>query len=308
MFRRLRLWNGAGPVIATTPSRPRPPLPTITYDKGLPSLPDDIICEIFSLLDTGALKSCSLTGKVMSCSAKPFLHRTLHLTHRDQPEVPKGPYTLCRRGEFRGLSALGERDLLQHVRYILITLPRNPLFPRDLQPYTQQLRTLANLTSLKTRWLDIPSFISRMEEFFGGFLESLQSLDLEFPRGDDNQILYFVCQFQNLRDLRINGVQPYAHSMRNGGPHFDIRTSPPLSGTLDLQLNTGGDKGAQLVLSSLLTLPSGLKFRSLKLSGCTGKDPQLLIDACAPALECMDFAGQWYSRSFLRRQKYLWLM
>ena len=54
----------------------------ITYDKGSPSLPGDIIYEIFSLLDMDTLKSCSLTGKALSYSAKPFLHRTLHLTAR----------------------------------------------------------------------------------------------------------------------------------------------------------------------------------------------------------------------------------
>ena len=304
IFRQLRLWNDAGPTIVPPKVKQLPSLPAITYDKGLPGLPDDIICEIFSLLDTQGLKSCSLTGKALSCSAKPFLHRTLQLTHRDRSFVPKEPSLTGGWGEFRGLSILGERELLQHVHHISISLPRNPLFPHDLQPHIQHFRTLKNLQSLKTRWLDIPSFISRMEEFFGAFSESLQSLDLEFPRGDHKQILYFVCQFPNLRDLRIKGVQDHTHAVRNGGPHFDIETSPPLSGTLDLQLNTENDKGAQFVFSSILTLPSGLKFRNLKLSGCTGNKPQLLVDACAPALECMDFTGHWFSRSFLHRQEH----
>ena len=154
-----------------------------------------------------------------------------------------------------------------------------------------------------TRWLDTPSFIARMEEYFGAFLGSLESMELEFPRGDHKQILYFVCQFPNLRDLRIKGIQHYTHSLRNGGPHFDIETSPPLNGTLDLELNTGTDRGAQLLLNNLLTLPSGLKFRTIKLSGFTGYDPQLLVDACAPTLERMDFAGRWFGRPFLRRRE-----
>jgi len=284
MFRRLWLWSEGRPV--TAPPRP-PPLPMITYDKGLPSLPGDVIHEIFSLLDLESLKSCSLTGQAVSHSAKPFLHQKLHLTPRDRPGLPREPNTPGNWNEFRGLPVLGQRDLLQYTRHLSIFLGRNPLFPYDLQPHTQWLRTLPNLRSIKTRWLDIPSFIPKMEEYFGAFLESLQSLELEYPRGDQKQILYFACQFPNLRNLRIKGTQDHIHSMRNGGPHFDINTIPPLDGILDLELNTGSDKGAHLVLNELITLP--LKFRTLKLLGCSGTNSQLLVDTCAPSLECMNF-------------------
>ena len=294
MFSRLRLWSDSGP--ATRPPRPSPPLPEITYDKGLPSLPDDVIYEIFNLLDTEALKSCSLAGKAVSPSAKPFLHRTLHLTPREQPGVPKEPNTPGNWNEFKGLPALGERGLLQHTRHISIFLGRNPLFPHDLQPHTQHLRTLTNLRSLKTRWLDIPSFIPKMGEYFGAFLWSLRSLELEYPRGDHEQILYFICQFPNLQDLRIKGTQDHIHSIRNGGPHFTIKSSPPLNGTLDLELNMSGDKAALLVLTNLVTVPSGLKFRTLKLSGCAGSSSQLLLDTCAISLECVHYT--WMGGSF----------
>ena len=282
-------------------SRPPPPLPAITYDKGLPSLPDDVIYEIFSLLDTEALKSCSLAGKAVSRSAKPFLHRTLCLTPRDRPGVPKEPNTPGNWNEFKGLPALGERGLLQHTRHISIFLSRNPLFPHDLQPHTQHLRTLTSLRSLKTRWLDIPSFIPKMGEYFGAFLWSLQSLELEYPRGDHKQILYFICQFPNLQDLKIKGTQDYIHSMRNGGPHFTIKSSPPLNGTLDLELNMNDDKAALLFLTNLITLPSSLKFRTLKLWGCTGSSSQLLLDACATSLECVHYT--WLGGSFPHKRE-----
>ena len=299
MFRLLGLWDDVGSTITPSQPQPQPPLPMMTYDQGLLSLPDDIICEILGLLDKEALKSCSLTGKAISCSAKPILHRTLYLTP-GRPGVRKKSNAPGQQSEFKGLPILGERGLLQYTRHISISLPCNPLFPQDLRPHIQYLHTITNLRSLRTRWLDIPSFLLQMGEYFGTFLESLQSLELEFPRGDHNQILYFVSQFPNLRDLRIEGVQDYTHAMRNGGPHFDITASPPLNGTLDLQLNTWNDRGAQLVFYHLLTLPSGLKFRTLKLSGCTDHKPQLLVDACASTLECMDFTGQWYSKSFLQ--------
>jgi len=299
MLRRLGSWGNPAPVIK--PSRPRPPLPMITYDKGLPGLPDDVIYEIFSLLDTEALKSCSLSGKVVSRSAKPFLHRTLHLTPRVQYGFPRIPNTPGYWNEFKGLQVLGERGLLQHTRHISIFLSRNPLFPHDLQPHIRYLRTFTNLKSLKTRWLDIPSFVPRMEEYFGAFMESLESLELEFPRGDHKQILYFVCRFSNLRNLKINGLQDHIHSMRNGGPHFDIKASPPLNGTLDLELNVGSDKGVLLILNNLVALPSGLKFRTLKLLGSIGNNSQLLVDACAPNLECMNFTWHWMGKSFLRQ-------
>ena len=287
------------------PPLPSPsPRPMITYDKGLPSLPDDILCEIFGLLDMEALKSCSLTSKALSCSVKPFIHRTLYLIPRSKVSMRlKHP---APRNEFKGLPVLSERGLLQHTHHISISLPRDSLFVHDLAPHIHQLRTITNLRSLKARWLNTPSFIPRMEECFGTFLGSLQSLELEYPRGDHKDVLYFACQFPNLRDLKVNGLQDYFHSMRTDGPRFEIKTSPPLDGTLDLQMNMNPGskwrdlKGPQLFFSNLLTLPSGLKFRTLKLSRCTGDNLQPLIDACAPTLECMELTSGEFGMSFLQ--------
>jgi len=283
---------------------PPPPRPMATHDKGLPGLPDDIICEIFGLLDTGALESCSLACKALSYSAKPFIHRTLYLTQRSG--APTGPNVPASRNELKGLPVLGERGLLQHTRHLSIFLhDSDPLFAHNLQPYIQHLRTLTSVRSLGIGWLDTPSFFQKEKEFFGAFFGSLQSLELVSPRGYHKRILYFICQFPNIRDLGINGVQGYTGFAYNGDPHFDIKTSPPLDGTLDLQLKTGlqtawGDSmGAQFMLTNLPTLPSGLKFRTLKLSGCGGDKPQLLVDACARTLECMEFTGKWFGASFL---------
>ena len=287
MFRRLRLWSEARPVTAPS-SRPLPPQPMITHDKGLPSLPDDVIHKIFSLLDVETLKSCSLTGRALSCSVKPFLHRTLHLTPRDRPREPNTPGNW---NEFKGLPVLGQRNLLQHTRHLSVFLGRNPLFPHDLKPHIRYFHALTDLRSLKTRWLDVTSFIPRMEEYFGSFLESLQSLELECPRGDHKQILYFVCQFTNLRDLKIKGTQDHSHSRRNGGPHFDIETMPPFNGTLDLELNMGSDMGAHLILNELTTLP--LNFWALKLSGCSITNSQLLVNACALSIEYVNLTWHW---------------
>jgi len=270
----------------------------ITYDKGLPSLPDEIISEIFNLLDLEALKSCSLTGRVLSRSAKPFLHRTLCLTYRSRdPTKPRAPGIW---NELEGLPTLGERGLLQHTRHISIVLPKD--FARGLDTHIQHLHTLTNLRSLKVHWLDTPSFIPKMGVHFKAFLGSLESLELVFPTGDHKQILYFVCQFRNLRDLKINSARPYPNSVHNSGPHFHIEASPPLDGTLDLQWGVGPESdpmGPQPFFSDLVALPSGLKFRSLKLSGYTSDNLQLLVDACAPTLECMKFTGTWSGALFL---------
>jgi hypothetical protein len=301
VFRLLRLRGDTEPVI--TPSKPLPPLPMATYDKGLPSLPDDVIYDIFGLLDAESLKSCSLTGKVISRSAKPFLHRTLYLTprvrfkHRFLGEQPNTPGDW---NEFKGLPILGNLGLLQNTRHLSMFLGRNPLFPHDLQLHVQYLRVLTNLRSLRTRWLDVPSFLPKMGEYFGAFSESLQSLELEYPRGDHSQILYLICQFTNLRDLRIKGAQDHSHSMRNGGLHFDVDTSPPFDGTLDLEMYTGNDHGAMLIANHLLTVP--LRFRNLKLLGCAADHSQLLIDACAPNLEHMDLTWHWMGEAFHQRR------
>ena len=277
----------------------------VIYDKGLPSLPDDIICEIFDLLDIKALKSCSLTGKALSCSTKPFLHRTLNLTHRSG--ILQESNAPGRWNELEGLPILGKRGLLQHIRHLSIVLSTHgPLFAHDLEPHIQHLHTLTNLTNFKVSSLDTPSFVPKMEEYFGAFLGTLRSLELEFPRGDHEQILYLICQFPNLRDLKINDVNGHINSMRNGGPRPDIKTSPPLDGTLDFRLgiyteSESDSMGAQLILSSLAALPSGLKFRTLKVSECTDNNLQLLVDACAPTLERMELTGEQFGASFFTK-------
>jgi len=290
MSRWLKLWGDP---------RPRP---MITYDEGLPSLPDDIINEIFSLLNMEALKSCSLTGKALASSAKPFIHRTLYITSRSGDSLS---FNIPGRwNKYKELPALGKRGLLQHTRHLSIAFPHDPVFAHDLRLHTRHLHTLTILRSFKTRWLDIPSFIPKMEECFGAFLGTLRSLELESPRGDHEQILYFICQFPNLRDLRIDGVQGHPSPTRNGGPHFDTKTSPPPDGTLDLQfgmelLHEDGSKGAQLLFANLVTLPSGLGFRLTKLPGCIGYNFRLLVDACAPTLERMEITGRRFGAPFL---------
>ena len=272
-----------------------------TYDKGITSLPYEIICEIFSLLDVEELKSCSLTGKALSYLAKPFIHRTLHLTHRSGYSIPD------RWNGFEGLPTLGKRGLLQHTRHILIVFPHDPRLAQGLDSHIQHLRTLTNLRSLKAHCLDTPSFIPEMEEYFGSFFGTLQSLELVLPMGGHKQIVYFACQFPNLRDLKISGNKLYTDSVHSGDdPHFDIKTSPPLDGTLDLQWYTdvgpGRDPiGAHFILGDLVALPSGPKFRTLKLSGCTSNNLQLLLDKCAPTLECAEFTGGWFGVLFLHR-------
>lgn len=274
------------------------PQPMITYDKGLPSLPDDIISEIFSHLDIRALKSCSLTGKALSYPAKPFIHRTLYLSPWP------GDWS-----DFKKLRVLGERGLLRHTRRLSIRFPYDTSYAHGLDLHIQNLHTLKNLTNLrsfKTLYLNIPSSIPKAEEYLGTYLGSLQSLELAYPRGDNEDILYFACQFPNLRDLKIAFAQDHTNPARNNGSHFNIRTSPPLDGTLDLRLGMSvgvesDPAGIRPILRNLVTLPSGLKFRTLKLSWCTGDDLQPIIDACAPTLECMEFTGQWSGTPSLRR-------
>jgi len=300
----LRPLSHPTPVIAPARPPPPPPLPTITYDNGLPSLPDDILCEIFGLLNLEALKSCSLTGRALSYLTKPFIHRILYLTPLTM--APTGPEAPGPWNEFKDLPAISERGLLQYARRISISLPGIPLFAHELEPHIQHLRKITNLKSLKIRWMDVPSFLPKMEEYFGTFFGTLQSLELESPRGDHEQILYFACQFRNLRDLKIHGLQDYFHSMRNDGPHFEIKTSPPLDGTLDLHAvmtprSAWGDfKGPEVFFSNLVTLPSGLKFRALKLSRYIGNNLQLLVDPCAPTLEYMELTSDGFGTSSLQ--------
>ena len=136
VFRQLRLWARPRPVITPSqpppPAPPLPPQPMITYDKGLSSLPGDIICEIFSLLDPGALKSCSLTGKALSCSANSS--STEHDISSTGLEIPQSQGFMTTGSSSKGLPTLGEHGLLQHSRHLSIILPYVSLFAHDLDP------------------------------------------------------------------------------------------------------------------------------------------------------------------------------
>ena len=152
-----------------------------------------------------------------------------------------------------------------------------------------------------------------MEEYFGAFSGTLESPGLEFPRGDHKDIFYFICQFPNLRDLKLHSVGVHTRPMYVRGPPFDIKTSPPLDGTLDLRLamdngRRGDSTGAQLILSHLLRLPSGLNFRTLKLSGYIGNNLQPLADACVPTLKYMDLNLEGLCAPFLHREKCPWFI
>ena len=207
VFSRPGLWGDSRPVIIP---------PTITYDRGLHSLPEDIICEISNLLDMEALKSLSLTCKALSRSAKPFIHRTLYLTSRSGDSTSSNVPGCW--NELEGLPILGKRGLLQHTRHLSIILPHDPLSARDLEPNIQHHPAPQKLRNRKTRWLDTPLFILKVEEYSGAFWETLRSMELEFPRGDRKQIFYFICQFPNLRDLKIISVKGLTNSVRNAGP------------------------------------------------------------------------------------------
>ena len=126
----------------------------ITYDKELPSLPDDIINEIFNLLDVKALKSCSLTCKALSHLAKPFVHQALYLTPRSG-----------RWNEFEGLQTLRERGLLQHTRHLSV-IPNGPLLARSLDPHIRQLHTLTKPQEPHGSFVGYPFLQSRDGRMF----------------------------------------------------------------------------------------------------------------------------------------------
>ena len=254
-------WGGASPGTGTTiPSPAR-------------RLPHEIVEMIIACLihDTPSLRSCSLTCHSWYIAAIPHLYLTLDATI-NPPTLHKSDWP----NPVRYMHALG---LLPSVETVRIRSFYKEFSPKQFDRSTlRHFSALANVQSLEMDNLDIPSFISRIQKYFGPLLPTLRSLYLKTPKGSNRQIIFFVGSFHRLEDLTLEST------VSRREPEEDLTLVPPFTPPLQGRLAVCHWTRAGL-FQDMVHLFGGMRFRALDLFGVD--QTRFLLRACPETLQVL---------------------
>lgn len=281
-----RFWKKLLPTASQR--RPQPAPTAVECTSGWNRLPPELVDEILRYLsdDLPSLKACSLTCKVMLCSARPIIGSWLCLAP-SQNRKSKGRFikSLKRPKEDSGglerLVAADRRGLLQHTRHLALRTNELSLVPQSLEHYIPYFRSIAKLQTLVIDGLDVSALMPMFDDCLGMFTHSLRSLDIKHIWDSDRELLSFVSQFPLLEDLSIRYCYALYFFLGPSPPMF--RTSPPLRGHLNLSLIMD----SQTLCEAMAQLPAGLHFTSFELKGC-GK-PGAILTACQLTLRSVSY-------------------
>ena len=207
--------GGVSPKISTTHCSPAARLPL------------DVVEMIIDYLryDICSLRACTQTCYSWYIAAVPHLHHTL--------TVRLG---WCNESKFRWPNSIRYRHmlgLLPLVKEFRVHAGYLGFSPKFFKYCTlRQFSALSNVQKLEIERLDIPSFIPRVQRYFGHFLPTVRSLVLREPSGTHRQIIYFIGLFQNLQDLGI--LYGPDHFVEESDPTLIPAFIPPLRGWLKL--------------------------------------------------------------------------
>ena len=264
-------------------------------------LPQELVDQIMDVLydDIPVLKACSLTCKAMYASTRHLIHRTLQLSPETTLRVlTRGEERRYRRGnrdvEFRFLSFMGERGLLQYTRQVHICT-QDPFDPENLLSHLHYFQSLRQVHTLTIDHFQYPEkCLNYQTTCFAHFYPTLTSLALSHSCGGRG-LLNFALRFPNLENLSLEWLE----FERGPGPQLiDAATSPerfpPLRGCLRLvssQRYVPDDLGVKLFLKP----PKGFNFRSLELEDIPSGAAQEALNACAQTLEDLTITNYRYS-------------
>lgn len=222
-----------------------------------------------------------MTCKSMFASARPLIHETLRMTPQNNErtltrEEKEGLLRKLGHHEFRLLSYMGERGLLQYTRHVDITIST----PSSLLPHIHYFRSLDRVHTITIRSYNTVNWTSHCRAYFVHFYPTLTSLTLIRPFGSYRALMEFAMQFPNLENLCIENLR--------GGWNRDpttvaINRFPPLCGHLRL---VGYKTTAEWPGSADPThgLPDGFNFRSVELEDYPDRCIQQLLRSCAHTL------------------------
>ena len=241
-------------------------------------LPLEVVKIIIAYLiyDTRSLRACTLTCYSWYIAAVPHLHHTLITTIGSL-----GDKRFRWPNPIRHMHTLG---LLPLVKEIRIHGRNRRRFSPERFNYSilRQFSALTRVRKLDIRYLDIPSFMPRIQRYFSHFSPTVRSLVLRDPDGTRREILYFIGLFRNLQDLELIYSSSSHLERPAGDPALIPVFVPPLRGWLGLErFNVVG------FLKDMIDLFGGIRFRWMRLYEVYGMQP--LLNACAKTLVSVVF-------------------
>jgi len=245
-------------------------------------LPLELVEMIISYLiyDTRSLRACTLTCYSWYIAAVPHLHYNLFITGLwgrkfQWPNPLLHMHTLGLLPFVKTLWVGGIRGLFD------IGIHSRAFTPKYFNRYTlRRFTALNNVQRLTMDYLNIPSFMPRIRQYFGHFMPTVQELTLRNPIGSRRQIIYFIGLFQRLESLNLT----YHGLDLQEEPPDDLTLFPPFTPPLRRWLVLTSFRRVGL-LKDMIDLFGGLRFRRMDLFDVDGMP--LLLDACAETLEVL---------------------
>ena len=245
-------------------------------------LPQEIVEMIIThhIFDTSSLQACSLTCRSWYIAAVPRLHRTL-VTPVYAGNIDERHWW---SDSFRCMHKLGLLPLVKKFQVPGLEWeragPGTFLTKRFDRRILRQFVSLVNVQVLGIDFLDIPSFMPKIQRYFGHFAPTVRSLALRDPKGSRRQITFFIGLFQHLEDLKLL----YGWVDFQEEPADDLTLVPafipPLRGRLTMTCFTRVG-----ILEDMIGLFGGIRFRYMDLFCVEGM--RLLLGACAETLETL---------------------
>ena len=256
-------------------SRGTPPGTPSTSSSLIAKLPQEILEIVIDHLacDKPSLCACCMTCYSWYIAAVPLLHQTLFVS-----AYPFGARKSRWPNAIVDMRRLGLLHLVKNLRIYgddIFNVISPKLFPRSVM---SSFATLKHVRELKIWHLDIPSFMPRIQKYFGHFLPTVRLLALTSPKGTRRQILFFIGLFQHLEDLWL-----YDITLRSGDvePADDSTLIPPSSPPLGGWLTVHNVQRRDLI-KDMVRLFGGIRFRRIHIWDAA--ETRLLLNACAKTL------------------------
>ena len=246
-----------------------------THSSLVAKLPQEVLETVIDHLacDKPSLRACCMTCYSWYIAAVPLLHQILF--------VSASPFSTRKSrwpNPILGMRRLGLLPLVKDLRIIggdIFDLISPKLFPRSVM---SSFATLKHVRKLDIWHLNIPSFMPRIQQYFGHFLPTVRLLALTSPKGSRRQILFFIGLFQRLEHLSLYNI-----TLRPGDvepaddPTLIPPSSPPLGGRLIVQNVKRHD-----LIKDMVRLFGGIRFRRMHIWDAA--ETRLLLNACAKTL------------------------
>ena len=253
-----------------------------TYPSPATRLPLEVVEIIIAYLvhDLPSLRACSLTCYSWYIAAVPHLHHPLvinTLTNSYALRPLEWPEPIRRMHSLGLLPLVGDLE----IRGRYTTAISAKLFcHRTLR----QFMALTNVQDLTISYLDIPSFMPNIRQYFGHFFPTVRSLRLGSPKGSNRQILFFIGSFRYLEDLELfdSELPSWENEQKD-----DLTLIPPFAPPLQGKL-TAWSWGRENFFREMVHLFGAIRFTEMRVFNAI--ETQFLLRACAKTLYALHCA------------------